>query len=100
MALVYDVQDLVKCYPGQKQPANDGITLQINAGEIFGILGDNGAGKSTLVRQLVNLQRATSGHIKLFGQDIFKHPDLVPLYVGYMPQDSESLNNLTVGEAL
>ena len=59
--IVYDVQDLVKAYPGQAQPANRGITLQIHQGEIFGILGYNGAGKSTLVRQMVNLLRSDLG---------------------------------------
>ena len=98
--IVYDIQDLVKRYPGQEVPANDSITLQINQGEIFGILGDNGAGKTTLVRQMVNLLRSTAGKITLFGQEISKHSHLVPQYVGYMPQDSEALNNLTVSEAL
>ncbi len=97
---VYDIQNLVKRYPGQEKPANDSITLQINQGEIFGILGDNGAGKTTLVRQMVNLLRSTAGHITLFGQDISRNSHLVPQYVGYMPQDSDALNNLTVSEAL
>lgn len=97
---VYDIQNLVKRYPGQEKPANDSITLQINQGEIFGILGDNGAGKTTLVRQMVNLLRSTEGKITLFGQEISKHSHLVPQYVGYMPQDSDALNNLTVSEAL
>ena len=46
----YDIQNLVKWYAGQERPANNDITLQIEQGEIFGILGENGAGKSTLVR--------------------------------------------------
>ena len=54
--IVYDVQNLVKVYARQTQPANKNITLQIYQGEIFGILGENGAGKSTLVRQMVNLR--------------------------------------------
>jgi ABC-2 type transport system ATP-binding protein len=98
--IVYDIQDLVKCYPKQTQPVNDHITLQIYRGEIFGILGDNGAGKSTLIHQMVNLLRSTSGSIRLLGQDITKNPHLVPRYVGYMPQHSAALNNLTVGESL
>jgi ABC-2 type transport system ATP-binding protein len=98
--VVYDVQNLVKVYPGQTQPANKAITLQIHQGEIFGLLGANGAGKSTLVRQMVNLLRSTSGSIKLFGQPIDQHPLHVPLNVGYMPQETHALNNLSVGEAL
>ena len=97
---MYDVRDLVKVYPGQTRPANKNITLQIRQGEIFGILGDNGAGKSTLARQMVNLLRSTSGIIEMFGQPIGRDSLHVPLNVGYMPQETHALNNLTVGEAL
>ncbi|QBD78343.1 ABC transporter ATP-binding protein [Ktedonosporobacter rubrisoli] len=100
MCIVYDIQNLVKTYPGQASPANKHITLQIQQGEIFGILGDNGAGKTTLVRQMVNLQASTAGRILLFGQDIRRNMFHVPLHVGYMPQQSQALNNLTVSEAL
>ena len=98
--IVYDIRDLVKVYPGQTQPANKNISLQIHQGEVFGLLGDNGAGKSTLVRQMVNLTRSTSGNITLFGQSIERDPMLVPTNVGYMPQDALALNNLTAGESL
>jgi ABC-type multidrug transport system ATPase subunit len=98
--IVYDVRDLVKVYPGQTRPANDGVTLQIRRGEIFGLLGANGAGKSTLVCQMVNLLRSTSGSIELLGQRVGRDPLHVPLNVGYMPQETHALNNLTVGEAL
>jgi ABC-type multidrug transport system ATPase subunit len=98
--IVYNIQNLVKIYPGQTQPANKNISLQIYQGEIFGILGDNGAGKSTLVRQMVNLLTSDSGTITLFGNNIVAVPHLVQMNVGYMPQESGALNNLTVGEAL
>ena len=98
--IVYDVRDLTKVYPGQTQAANDNVTLQIHRGEIFGLLGANGAGKSTLVRQMVNLLRSTSGSIELFGRRVGGDPLHVPLNVGYMPQETHALNNLTVGEAL
>ena len=98
--LIYDISSLVKTYPGQSQPANDGITLQIPAGEIFGLLGDNGAGKSTLVRQMANLLRCTSGSLTFLGHKLGLDPLQVPLNVGYMPQDALAINNLTVGEAL
>jgi ABC-type multidrug transport system ATPase subunit len=39
---------LTKAYAGQTRPANKDITLQIDQGEIFGLLGENGAGKTTL----------------------------------------------------
>ena len=98
--IVYDIQDLMLVYPGQQRPANNRITLQIQQGEIFGLLGDNGAGKSTLVRQMANLLRPTSGSIRLYGEPVGKDPLLVPQHVGYMPQDGLALNNLTVEEAI
>lgn len=98
--IVYDIQQLVKIYPTQLQPANDNITLQIHQGEIFGLLGDNGAGKSTLVKQMINLLAPDAGHIELFGEPIAQNPLRVPMLVGYMPQDGLALNNLTVGESL
>ena len=98
--VVYDIKHLEKRFPGLEKPVNDDINLQINQGEIFGILGDNGAGKSTLVKQMVNLLRPTFGEIQLLGKLIHNEPMHVPLNIGYMPQDSAALNNLTVGEAL
>jgi len=97
---IFDIQNLVKRYPGQEKLVNDHISLKIYRGEIFGILGDNGAGKSTLVKQMVNLLRPTSGEIRLLKQPLLDDPLHVPLNVGYMPQDSDALNNLTLGEAL
>ena len=98
--IIYDIQNLRKIYPGQKKPANDNISLQIQRGEIFGLLGDNGAGKSTLVKQMVNLLRPSSGTIQLGKRPLTYDSLYVPLHVGYMPQESAALNNLTMGEAL
>lgn len=97
---VYEIIDLVKQYPNQRTRANDGISFNIESGEIFGILGDNGAGKSTLVKQMVNLLRSTSGEILLFQRPLQNDPLHVPMHVGYMPQDSAALNQLTIREAL
>lgn len=96
--IVYDIQKLTKIYRGQSEAANREISLQIKQGEIFGMLGDNGAGKSTLVRQMADLLPPSSGQILLYGQPLAKIE--VSLYVGYMPQEGQALNNMTVGEAL
>ena len=80
--------------------AVDGVSLTVAPGEIVGLLGANGAGKTTLVRQMVNLLRPTSGQISLFGEPIAGELLHIPTHVGYMPQETHSLNTLTVGEAL
>lgn len=97
---VYRIEQVSKIYPGQKEPAVRDVSLQVDMGEIFGFLGDNGAGKTTLVRQMVNLLKPTSGRILLFDRPVDADPLHVPRYVGYMAQESYSVNNLTVGEAL
>lgn len=97
---IYEIRELVKTYPGQSQPVNDRITLEIEQGEIFGILGDNGAGKSTLVKQMVNLLPSSSGSIRFWGKEVRTIPEIVQVNVGYMPQESGAVNSLTVAEAL
>ena len=50
--------------------ALDGVDLDVAAGTIHGVVGPSGAGKSTLVRCLTGLEKPTSGHITLAGQDL------------------------------
>ena len=96
----FRVIDLVKRYPGRAKPATDGISLEINAGEIFGILGSNGAGKTTLVRQMLNLARPTAGAIELFGMDVRSDSRYVQRRVGYQAQQGAPLPHLTLEQAL
>lgn len=98
--IVYDVRHLMKTYAGAAKPANKDISFQVRQGEIFGILGDNGAGKTTLIKQMVNLLARDSGEILLYGKPIAHEGLYLPSLVGYMPQESHALNQLTVGEAL
>ena len=98
--LIYDVQTVSKTYPGQAHPAVDNVTFHIQQGEIFGFLGDNGAGKSTLVKLMANLLRPTSGVVRLRGEAVQADPTQVAMTLGYMPQTWQSLNHLSVGEAL
>ncbi len=100
MGLVYELIDLTKRYPGKAAPANDRVSLAIDEGEIFGLLGDNGAGKSTLVRQMSNVLAPTSGTIRLFGQPLTTDALYTPSRIGYMPQGGLALNALTVSETL
>jgi ABC-type multidrug transport system ATPase subunit len=107
---VYRIEHLTKAYKNKSknknknnQPANlanADINLEIQAGEIFGLLGSNGAGKSTLIRQMVNLVAPTSGTIWLFGQNIAKQPNIVTSSVAYMPQKPQALLDLTAQEAI
>lgn len=97
---IYELQAVTKHYPGQPQPANDAISLTIQGGEIFGLLGDNGAGKSTLVKQMMNLERSSGGTIAFYGRPLHDEPLRLTMQVGYMPQSHQAINQLTVGEAI
>ena len=68
-----EVENLVKVFhPESAHPvrALDGLSLSVDQGEIFGLLGENGAGKTTLLRILTTLLRPTSGNATLMGLDV------------------------------
>lgn len=94
------VRNLRKLYKNGQVVANDGITLDIAEGEIFGLLGPNGAGKTTFIRQVTGLLSPTSGEITLLGVDVVRSPDRVKPLIGYMAQRPFGLWQLTVQEAI
>ncbi|MEG9622726.1 ABC transporter [Pseudomonas sp. HMSC08G10] len=61
---------LGKTYPGQAQPALQGIDLNIRRGEIFGIIGRSGAGKSSLLRTINRLEQPSQGRVLIDQTDI------------------------------
>jgi ABC-2 type transport system ATP-binding protein len=67
--------------------ANDKLTFDVAAGEIFGYLGPNGAGKTTTIRTLLGFQAPTDGTARLLGHDIRDEDALVEAKadVGYLP---------------
>ena len=72
---IVSFQNVTKTFPPQQRgqqalTAIDSVDLDVEAGEIFGIIGYSGAGKSTLVRLVNALERATSGVIEVHGRDI------------------------------
>ncbi|WP_024286711.1 methionine ABC transporter ATP-binding protein [Cellulomonas sp. KRMCY2] len=71
-AAMVSFRDTVKTFPATSGVvrAVDGVTLDIHAGEIFGVIGYSGAGKSTLVRLINALEPVTSGQVLIDGQDI------------------------------
>lgn len=66
--------------------ANDGITLEVRPGEVYGLLGPNGAGKTTLVKQVIGLLKPTSGSLTLGSYDLVEDPDAARQLCSYLPQ--------------
>lgn len=64
-----EIKELSKTYPNGVTALKD-INIDINDGEIFGIIGLSGAGKSTLIRCINFLERPTTGHVIIDGQDL------------------------------
>jgi ABC-2 type transport system ATP-binding protein len=78
--------------------AVNGISFNVNEGEIFGFLGANGAGKSTAIRMLCGILEPTSGDAMLGGFSVMNQPDKVKTQIGYMSQKFSLYNDLTVEE--
>lgn len=93
---VVQVERLVRRFGALR--AVNGISLTIQAGETFGLIGPNGSGKTTLIRMLVGLIRPTSGTIRVLG---CRMPGArVMARIGYMTQLSALYLDLTAWENL
>ncbi len=80
------VQNLTKTFGDLR--AVDGISFNIEEGEIVGFLGPNGAGKSTTLRVLTCYLPATSGSAAVAGHDVFSESMAVRRVVGYLPENA------------
>ncbi len=94
------IADLTKRYGDIT--ANDGVTFDVESGEIFGYLGPNGAGKTTTIRLLLGLINPTSGTANVLGADIRDRRALTATKadVGYLPDDLGFEERLTGRQAL
>lgn len=90
------VEHLVKQFG--KLRAVDDLSMSINNGETFGLIGPNGSGKTTLIRMLVGLIRPTSGAIRVLHERVPSQRVLAQL--GYMTQLSALYLDLTAKENL
>jgi ABC-2 type transport system ATP-binding protein len=78
--------------------AVDHLTLDVAAGEIFGLVGPDGAGKTTTLRLLCGLMDASEGEARVAGEDVSKNVDAVKDRIGYMAQRFGLYGDLTVDE--
>ncbi len=80
--------------------AVDHIDLQVERGEVFGLLGANGAGKTTTIRMLCGLLPPTAGRIRLADVDMVHHPRHARARLGYVTQHFALYRELSVQENL
>jgi ABC-2 type transport system ATP-binding protein len=80
--------------------ALDGVTFDVGAGELFGLIGPDGAGKSTLFRLLATLQLPDAGSASVLGLDVVKDYREIRSRIGYMPGRFSLYPDLSVEENL
>ena len=93
-----ETRGLVKRY--DRTLAVAGVDLDIDEGEIFGLVGPNGAGKTTTLRMLATLLQPTSGDAEIAGYSVARNPDAVRRVLGYMPDAFGVYDDMKVWEYL
>lgn len=77
-----------------------GVSLEIEAGSVLGLVGRNGAGKSTLIRAMLGLIEVDAGHAEIWGQPSLRMDDAAKARLGYVPQQPTALGWLEIGQML
>src|SRR5437660_8453715 len=98
-----EIENLTKEYPHgflhlKKKTSLEGLSMQVEDGEVLGFLGPNGAGKSTTIKLLMRLIFPTAGKARILGRpisDIGMHKD-----IGYLPEQPYFYDYLTGAELL
>jgi ABC-2 type transport system ATP-binding protein len=85
---------------GKRVVAVDNISLQVERGEIFGILGPNGTGKSTLIRLISTLLEPDCGHVSVFGLDVVKDEQQVKRLINRVSVEASFFKKLSPMENL
>ena len=92
------IENLTKKY--KDVTAVDNLSLNINEGELFSLLGVNGAGKTTTIKMLSCLTKSTSGNAYLLGKSITTEENEIKNIIGVSPQETAVALGLTVYENL
>lgn len=102
MSVALRVRDLKKTFKSdfmiRKIIALDGVSFEVNEGDLLGFVGHNGAGKTTTIKILTNLIKATAGDVEILGHKL-GDPEL-PGKIGFLPERPYFYEYLTARESL
>jgi drug efflux transport system ATP-binding protein len=98
MQAAVDTRDLTRRFGALT--AVEALTVRIEQGEVFGLLGPNGSGKTTTIRMLCGLLEPSAGTALVAGIDVTVAPEQIKQRIGYMAQKVGVYEDLTVAENL
>jgi ABC-2 type transport system ATP-binding protein len=93
-----DASNLSKAF-GDKQVLQ-GMSFGVSPGDVIGVLGKNGAGKTTLLELMLGFTPPTGGAVRVFGHESYSLPGSIKSRVGFVPQQDELLDQLSVADQL
>ncbi len=95
---ILKLENITKEFPGVK--ALDGVTFELNEGEVHVLLGENGAGKSTLMKVLAGVHQQNEGRIIYKGEEVkfFNPKQAQDKHIAIIYQEFNLMPNLTVGQ--
>ena len=88
------IDNLVKTFGAKR--AVDGISFNVERGEVVGFLGPNGSGKSTTMRMITGYYAPTSGKVSVGGHDVAEAPLEAKRLIGYLPENAAAYSDMTV----
>ena len=96
--LLFSARNITKSFHGTQ--ALKGVDLDVNEGEVVGLIGENGAGKSTFMKIIIGVQPQSSGEMFLHGKEFKPHDPLLAnaAGIGMVYQEQSLITNLTVGQ--